>query len=97
MLRRIVVCLAGAVTLGAAFPVRTLIAGGTYRIGWLGYTASNTAPDERVLTAFRQRLRELGLVAGGKLVIVWRYAEGRMDRYDEFSEMLVERENVCRP
>ena len=89
MLRRSIVSIAGGITLGAAIPVRALIPGRTYRIGWLGYTATNTAQDERVLAVFRQRLRELGFIEGGNLLIIWRYAEGRMERYDDFAaEML---------
>ena len=85
MLRRSLVSIAGGITLGAAIPVRALIPGRTYRIGWLGYTATNRAQDERVLAVFRQRLRELGLVEGGNLVIIGRYAEGRLERYDDFA------------
>ena len=70
-------------------PAQALTPGRKYRIGWLGYTATNTAEDERVIAAFKQRLRELGLVEGSNLLIIWRYAEGRMERYDDFAaEML---------
>ena len=88
MKRRTVISLVGGMAL-SALPARALTPGRTYRIGWLGYTATNTAEDERLIAAFKQRLRELGLVEGGNLLIIWRYAEGRMDRYDDFAAEMV--------
>lgn len=75
--------LAGALPAAAQAPTRLR------RIGYLGYTAVNTPDDERVLAAFRQRLRELGLVEGINLLIEWRYAEGRLERYEEFAAEFV--------
>jgi putative ABC transport system substrate-binding protein len=69
--------------------VRALTPGRTYRIGYLGYTAAHNTDDERVLAAFRRRLRELGLDDGGNLVIEWRYGEGRLDRESEMAAGLV--------
>jgi putative tryptophan/tyrosine transport system substrate-binding protein len=60
-----------------------------HRIGYLGYTAINSKDDERYLAAFSQRLRELGLVVGDNLVVEWRFAEGRNDRYAEFAAEMV--------
>lgn len=82
--RRTVLCvlLALATAPGLA-PAQT---GATpHRIGYIGYTASNSADDERVITAFVQRLRELGFVQGANLIIEWRYAEGRNERYTEIA------------
>ncbi len=39
--------------------------------------------------AFRQGLRELGYVEGKNIVIEWRYAEGKLDRLDEFAAEFV--------
>src|SRR5947207_6559141 len=39
--------------------------------------------------AFRQELRELGYVEGKNIVIEWRYAEGKLDRLDEFAAEFV--------
>lgn len=61
----------------------------SYRIGYLGYTAVNTGEDERVISAFVQRLRDLGFVDGRNLVIEWRYAEGHNERYAEFAAEMV--------
>ena len=55
------------------------------RIGYLGYTAVDTPDDERDLSVFARRLRELGFVEGENLAIEWRYAEGRTERYDDFA------------
>jgi ABC-type uncharacterized transport system substrate-binding protein len=70
--------------MGAAALVRAQTPGRTYRVGFLGYTAANTAHDERVVAAFVQHLRELGFCEGRNLVIEWRYAEGNNERYAEF-------------
>ena len=88
MRRRSVFSIASAAALSAS-SARALTPGRTYRIGWIGYTATNTAQDELALAAFRQRLRELGLVEGGNLLIIWRYAEGRLERYDDFAAEMV--------
>ena len=64
-------------------------AGKVFRVGYLGYTASNTPDDERYVGAFLQRLRELGYVEGSNLVIDWRFAEGRIERYAEFAAEFV--------
>jgi ABC-type uncharacterized transport system substrate-binding protein len=39
--------------------------------------------------AFRQGLRELGYVEGKNIVIEWRYAEGKLDRLNEFAAEFV--------
>jgi putative tryptophan/tyrosine transport system substrate-binding protein len=81
--------LLAAVALTCSARVRGQAPGRLHRIGYLGYTAVNTPEDERMLAAFRQRLRELGLVEGTNLVIEWRFAEGRLNRYDEFATEFV--------
>ena len=88
MKRRSIAAIAAGLAL-AGLSAQALTPGRTYRIGWLGYTGTNTAQDELALAAFRQRLRELGLVEGGNLLIIWRYAEGRMERYDDFAAEMV--------
>jgi putative ABC transport system substrate-binding protein len=39
--------------------------------------------------AFRQGLRDLGYAEGKNIVIEWRYAEGKLDRLDEFAAEFV--------
>ncbi|HKO17732.1 MAG TPA: ABC transporter substrate-binding protein [Acidobacteriaceae bacterium] len=64
--------------------------GRTYRIGYFGFTAYNSPEDERIVAAFVGRLRELGFVEGKNLVIEWRYAEGKSERYAAFAKEMVE-------
>lgn len=61
------------------------VPGRTYHIAWFGYTAKNTADEDRYLAAFINRLVELGFVEGRNLTIDWRYAEGKNERYAEFA------------
>ena len=63
--------------------------GRIYRVGYLGYTATNTPDDARVWGGFVQRLRELGFVAGGNLAIEQRFAEGNNERYAAFAAEMV--------
>jgi putative ABC transport system substrate-binding protein len=57
------------------------------RIGFLT-PASPSAVSART-EAFRKRLRELGYVEGKKIVIEWRYAEGKLDRLPALAAELV--------
>ena len=57
------------------------------RIGYLS-SVSPSAGSSRI-EAFRQGLRELGYVEGKNLVIEWRYAEGKLDRLNEFAAEFV--------
>jgi len=56
------------------------------RIGFLT-TSPSIFPDR--IEAFRQGLRELGYVEGKNIVIEWRYAEGKTDRYPALAAELV--------
>ena len=64
-------------------------AGKVYRVGYLGYTGTNTPADDRIWGAFVRRLRELGFVEGRNLVIEQRFAEGRNERYADFAAEMV--------
>jgi len=57
------------------------------RIGFQS-AASPAAMTPRT-AAFSQGLRELGYVEGKNIVIEWRYAEGKLDRLDEFAAEFV--------
>jgi putative ABC transport system substrate-binding protein len=61
------------------------VPGRTYHIAWFGFTAKNSADEDRFVAAFINRLVELGFVEGRNLTIDWRYAEGRNERYAEFA------------
>jgi putative ABC transport system substrate-binding protein len=84
--REFITLLGGA---AAAWPItaRAQQAGKVYRIGFL-------ANDPSILTtpasaAFRDGLREGGLVEGDNILIDWRFAEGKTDRYAELAATLV--------
>jgi putative ABC transport system substrate-binding protein len=55
------------------------------RIGYLSLRSGFGVNDE----AFRQRLRELGYVEGQNIVIEWRFAEGKSERYPDLAAELV--------
>ncbi len=69
----------GAVALTAPHGAGAQPAGRTYRIAYLG----NSSPtlEAELVTAFRQGLHELGYLEGRNLVIDYRWAEGRYDRF----------------
>jgi putative ABC transport system substrate-binding protein len=70
-------------TLLSAPPVAsTQQAGKVYRIAFLG--ASSPALESELVAAFRQGLRDLGYVEGRTILIEYRWAEGRYDRYAAF-------------
>ena len=87
MRRRDFISFAGGAA--AAWPVaaRGQQDGKIYRIGFL---ANDPAiPTTAAGSAFRTGLRESGLVEGDNILIDWRFAEGRADRYAELAATLV--------
>ena len=82
--------LIGAIAaIAAALAARAQAPGRVYRVGYLGFTATNTPEGERIWSAFVQRLRELGFVQGRNLIIEERYAEGHNERYAGFAAELI--------
>ena len=61
--------------------------GKVYRIGYLGMGSATVSPP--FVEAFREGLRELGLVEGQNIVIDYRFAEGRFDRLPDLAAELV--------
>jgi putative ABC transport system substrate-binding protein len=57
------------------------------RIGYLSATSPSVNPTR--IEGFRQGLRELGYVQGKNIVIEWRYAEGKPDRFPALAAELV--------
>ncbi len=75
----------GPLALAAATLAWAQVPGRTYRVGYLGFTASHAPAELRDWNAFVQRLRELGYNRGSNLVIEERYTDGGKDmHYTEF-------------
>jgi putative ABC transport system substrate-binding protein len=78
--RRAVQILALALSLLAApLAVEAQQAGKVYRIGFLGN--STAALEANLVGPFREGLRELGYVEGQNIVIEYRWAEGKYERF----------------
>lgn len=58
-----------------------------YQVGWLSGGASTSSPE--LLDAFRHALREFGWVESQNIRIVYRYAEGQLDRLPELAADLI--------
>jgi len=81
---RIAVC---AFLCGAPLAIEAPQAAKLYRIGVLDVVGA--ASNEANLSAFRQGLRELGYVEGQNLVIEYRSADGRAERFPDLATELV--------
>jgi putative ABC transport system substrate-binding protein len=82
--RFLLTSLAGA--LGAPLAAEAQQASGTPRIGYMSFNL--TAGDPRSRQAFFQGLRDLGYVEGKNLVIEYRDAEGKPDRFPRLAAEL---------
>jgi len=86
MRRREVITLLG----GAAAWPSAVLAQQQGRLPTIGYLGSSTAAAaNRWTAAFVQRLRELGWIEGRTVAIVYRYAEGRNERFSEIAAEFV--------
>ena len=79
-------CSVGALLFALSFEAEAQELKRVPRIGFLTSSPS-VFPDRN--EAFRQGLRELGYVEGKNIVIEWRYAEGKIDRYPALAAELV--------
>ncbi|MBR0908070.1 ABC transporter substrate-binding protein [Bradyrhizobium liaoningense] len=86
MRRRKFILLTGSAAL-CSFAARAQQASKVPRIGYLGVTSPFDRP--LLLDAFRQGLRERGLIEGQNIVIDYRFAEGRLDRLPDLAAELV--------
>jgi putative tryptophan/tyrosine transport system substrate-binding protein len=73
--------------LAAPLAVEAQQPGKVWRIGFLGGTSRTANAD--LTNAFSQGLRELGYVEGQNVVIEYRYAEGKYERFPAFVNDLV--------
>jgi putative tryptophan/tyrosine transport system substrate-binding protein len=68
-----------ALLLALSFPVQAQQPAKVPRIGFLGN--STPALEANLIGPFREGLRDLGYVEGKNIVIEWRWAEGKYDRF----------------
>ncbi len=61
--------------------------GKVYRIGYVGNSSPSLEP--KLLSAFRDGLRDLGYVEGQNIRIEYRWAEGRYERFPDFMAELI--------
>jgi putative ABC transport system substrate-binding protein len=73
-----------SVLLAPCFSAKAQQPGKVPRIGWLG--ADPQAPTREV---FRQGLKDLGYVEGQSILVEWRFAEDKPDRFPELAAELV--------
>src|SRR5213594_4015985 len=75
----------------AAWPLaaRAQQVGKVYRIGFLGN--STAALEANLVGPFREGLRDLGYVEGQNILIEYRWAEGKYERFPELIAELVAR------
>ena len=83
MSKKILLSAVATLILASVFPGEAQQPKKVPRIGFQS-AASPAAMTPRT-AAFSQGLRELGYVEGKNIVIEWRYAEGKLDRLDEFA------------
>jgi putative tryptophan/tyrosine transport system substrate-binding protein len=79
MNRRVFLSVVTGSLLAAPLGVEAQQAGRVYRIAYLGN--SSAALEADLVSAFRQGLRDLSYVEGRNIVIEYRWAEGRNDRF----------------
>ena len=78
-------CLALVITLAFVFPTEAQQA---TKVPTIGVLRPGSPPDP-VIDAFRERLRELGYIAGKNIALVYRFGEGKLDRLPELAADLV--------
>jgi ABC-type uncharacterized transport system substrate-binding protein len=81
--RREFIALLGGAAAGWPLAARAQQATKLPTIGYLG--SATLATESQRMTAFVQRLRELGWIEGRTVVIDYRWAEGRTERYAEIA------------
>jgi putative ABC transport system substrate-binding protein len=101
MNKKIATLALGALLLALSFPAQAQQAKKVPRIGYLspGSPPSNSsAPLPPTVEAFRQGLRELGYIEGKNIIIEYRYAERKFERFPELAAELVRlKVDVIRP
>lgn len=84
---RVVLVALALVLFSGPFPTEAQQAARTYRIGFLGNSTS--ALEANLIEPFRQGLRERGYVEGQDVVIEYRWAEGKYERFPDLIAELI--------
>lgn len=82
-------CLFVIASVGSSLSVSAEQAQRVYRIGIVANTSSPSPDSVRVWNAFLEGLREFGYVEPKNIAFVWRYSEGRVERFPELVASLV--------
>jgi putative ABC transport system substrate-binding protein len=90
MKRRTFISLFGGASVWSLVAQAQQTAGHVAHIAYLGLLSSSTI-DPRQIEAFKQGLRENGLIEGRNITVDYVWAEGRQDRLRELAEDLVRR------
>jgi putative ABC transport system substrate-binding protein len=85
--KKLVVFVMAAISLASAYLAQAQQPKKVPRIGFLSGGSPTTSPAR--YEVFRQRLRELGYVEGNNIVIEYRWAEGKLDRFPALAAELV--------
>jgi putative ABC transport system substrate-binding protein len=85
--RREFITLLGSAAAAWPLAARAQQVGKIYRIGFLGNDP--TLPTQPAGQAFLDALRESGFVEGNNILVDWRFAEGRAERYADLATTLV--------
>ncbi len=90
-MRKIIICLLSAALLSTVPFVQAQQAKKVPRIGYLstGLLASASAYERIRIEAFREGLRDLGYIEGQNILIEYRHAEGKYDRFPDLAAELV--------
>ena len=87
MKRREFITLVGGAAAAWPLAARAQQTGKLPIVGYLGVTTA--AAQNRVTSAFVQRMRELGWIEGRTVAIEYRWAEGRNERFTEIANDFV--------
>ena len=90
MRRREFITLVGSAAAAWPLAARAQQLAGMRRVGVLINLSENDLEAQRLITAFRERLAELGWIDGRNLRIDYRWASGDVDRVRAFAKELVE-------
>jgi putative ABC transport system substrate-binding protein len=88
MKRREFIAALGAAAASVPLVARAQQVGKVWRIGVLSGSARPTVLETSIFGGFLQGLRELGYVEGRDLIVEWRFAEAKPERYAEFAAEL---------